>query len=177
MLDIVNGKNEVIGQASREEVHLYGYPHRVTAIFIFNQKRELLVTRRADNNLLDHSAGGHISAGEEPQDSARREAFEEVGLPLSTKLFYNGVFFLNESQIRLSKKEKLHWFSHFIAEVSNSFEPVVHSKEVNKIFWWSLEEVEKKMREKPLAFNVGFIGAMNYFLKKQDSNFQSLIFI
>lgn len=71
---------------SKKEAHKNGLWHSSIHIWIIStdKKRILLQKRCADKNLFpdmwDISVGGHISAGEEPLTSAKRELEEELGL-------------------------------------------------------------------------------------------------
>ncbi len=69
----------------KSEAHREGLWHRAAHIWAYNSKGEILLQLRAKNKRTfpdkwDLSVAGHISASEEPIDSALREIEEEVGL-------------------------------------------------------------------------------------------------
>jgi len=87
VFDIVNERDEVVGQASRAEVHRRGLMHRAVHVLVFNaagqvflQKRSL--TKDRQPGLWDSSASGHVDAGEGYDACAVRELREEIGLEL-----------------------------------------------------------------------------------------------
>ncbi|MCE7861474.1 MAG: NUDIX hydrolase, partial [Chloroflexi bacterium CFX2] len=46
-LDVVNDKDEVIGQASRSDVHRRGLQHRGVHVFLFDAQGEMLIQKRS----------------------------------------------------------------------------------------------------------------------------------
>ncbi|MDD5351407.1 MAG: 16S rRNA (adenine(1518)-N(6)/adenine(1519)-N(6))-dimethyltransferase RsmA, partial [Chthoniobacteraceae bacterium] len=79
--DIVDDHNEVIGQASRHEVHTQKLKHRAAHIFVFNAKGDLFLQKRsrwkdANPGKWDSSAAGHVNAGCGYDETAARELQE-----------------------------------------------------------------------------------------------------
>ena len=88
IFDVVNERDEVIGQRSRNEVHRLGLMHRAVHVLVFNsaglvflQKRSLSKDRQP--GLWDSSASGHVDTGEDYDACAVRELGEEIGLQLN----------------------------------------------------------------------------------------------
>lgn len=91
IFDVVNENNEVIGQAARREVHAQKLLHRSIVVLVFNKKGELFLQKRShwkDHNPLrwDSSVAGHLNAGENCSDAARRELQEELGITGAVEL-------------------------------------------------------------------------------------------
>src|SRR5687768_1179087 len=87
IFDVVNERDEVIGQLARKEVHRQGLKHRAVHVLIFNAGGEIFLQKRSlkkDNHpgVWDSSASGHVDAGEEYDPCAIREAGEELGVRL-----------------------------------------------------------------------------------------------
>lgn len=85
MLDVVNANDEVVGQATRAEIHQRGLQHRAVHVLVFNRRGEVLLQRRSGEkdrhpHLWDSSASGHVDAGETYDQAALRELKEEIGL-------------------------------------------------------------------------------------------------
>ncbi len=85
IFDVVDLEDRVIGQASRKVVHEKGLIHRSVHIFVFNSKNRLFLQKRSlekDENpgLWDSSASGHVDSGENYDESASRELWEELGI-------------------------------------------------------------------------------------------------
>ena len=86
---------------SRSEAHDKGIAHRTAHIWIVRKKGDsyqvLLQKRSAEKDsfpgMYDTSSAGHIQAGDEPLESARRELFEELGIDAGEKdLTFAGKF-------------------------------------------------------------------------------------
>ncbi len=81
--DDVTGR--VVGSATRSAVRARNLPHAATAVLVRRGDGAWFVHRRADTKDLwpgahDCAAGGVILAGETPDDAARRELAEELGI-------------------------------------------------------------------------------------------------
>lgn len=81
---------EPMGQAPRSQVHAQGLLHLVVHCWIVSPRPDGLWVwfqkRSPDKaefpNYYDIAVGGHVSAGEAPQEAVLREIWEEVGLEL-----------------------------------------------------------------------------------------------
>jgi 16S rRNA (adenine1518-N6/adenine1519-N6)-dimethyltransferase len=82
---VVDEYDEIQGHATRSEVHGNNLLHRAVHILIFNQVGDLYLQQRSrwkDRHPLkwDSSAAGHVTAGENYDEAARRELKEELGV-------------------------------------------------------------------------------------------------
>lgn len=80
---VVNDKDEVISSKELQEVHKLGLFHREVFVYLINDKKEVLLQKRADEGVWDHSAAGHFSLEESYLMGAIRELYEEIGLKVS----------------------------------------------------------------------------------------------
>jgi len=85
IFDIVDAQDQVIGQATRSEVHAQNLLHRAVNVFLFNSAGEILVQLRSATKdqypgCFTSSVSGHLDAGETYAKAATREMQEEVGL-------------------------------------------------------------------------------------------------
>src|SRR3989338_1902809 len=83
--DIVNENDEVIGKASRDEVHQKHLIHRAVTIFVFNSKNKLFMIQRSRKKKLNPlkwqgSASGHVQSRETYEQAAKRELKEELNI-------------------------------------------------------------------------------------------------
>lgn len=85
---LVDEQDKPIGTMGKMEVHEKAILHRAFSIFIFNDKGEILLQKRADNKY--HSAGlwtntccSHPRPGEDTLDAAQKRLEEEMGFTTS----------------------------------------------------------------------------------------------
>src|SRR3989344_3506193 len=93
LIDIVDLDDKPTGQTmDREQAHKQHVVHRISAVLIFRPNGKLLVQKhKYHNRLLDHSVGGHVSAGESYEQAAKREMKEELNLDIPIKEVAHGV--------------------------------------------------------------------------------------
>ena len=82
---LVDNNDRICGYASRAEVHGNNLRHRAIHILIFNRAGDIYLQQRSrwkDRHPLkwDCSAAGHVTAGEDYDETARRELKEELGV-------------------------------------------------------------------------------------------------
>ncbi|MFT4303822.1 MAG: NUDIX hydrolase [Candidatus Woesearchaeota archaeon] len=82
IIAVVDEKDNIIGSTTREEAHTQGLRHREIYIYFISNKKVLL-QRRKDNGLWDHSVGGHVGDKENYITAAIREIEEELGIKVS----------------------------------------------------------------------------------------------
>jgi isopentenyl-diphosphate delta-isomerase type 1 len=83
--DVVNERDEVIGRATRREVHATGLWHRAVHVLVFDAAGRVFLQKRSMlkdlcPGLWDSSCSGHLDAGENYDAAAVRELFEEIGI-------------------------------------------------------------------------------------------------
>ena len=79
-VDILDDNGKVTGEViTKKEAHRTGKWHRAVHIWIISEdKKNILLQKRCPDknlfpNMWDISVGGHVSSGEEPFVSAKRE--------------------------------------------------------------------------------------------------------
>lgn len=83
--DIVDEQDRVVGTERRSVVHARSLRHRAVHILLQNARGEILLQRRSPDKDMnpdcwDSSCSGHLNAGEDYDDAARRELPEELGV-------------------------------------------------------------------------------------------------
>jgi isopentenyldiphosphate isomerase len=85
ILNVIDEQGNIIGEATREEIHKRGLLHREIHVWIYTPKKEIIFQKRSPNkdtfpNLLDASVGGHVDLGDSFEAAAVRELEEETGI-------------------------------------------------------------------------------------------------
>tara|TARA_B100000686_G_scaffold352464_1_gene454542 strand:- start:1880 stop:2308 length:429 start_codon:yes stop_codon:yes gene_type:complete len=85
ILDVVSLEDQVIGRATRREVHLQSLVYRSVHIMVFNSKDDLYLQKRVlskeeNPGPWDSSAAGHVESNEDYLTCANRELMEELGI-------------------------------------------------------------------------------------------------
>ena len=129
---------EVVGRGKEPEGRYY----RISGIFVLDERKRLLATRRAKEKASyplwwEFTCGGHL-VGEDPEDAARRELSEEVGLAPESLRFLGS----------LKEWDKFSYL--YLTEVRDatlSFQ----EEEVCDATWLSLSDLEEKLEEEFFA--------------------------
>jgi isopentenyldiphosphate isomerase len=148
IFDVVNERDEVIGQQLRREVHRLGLIHRAVHVLVFNaaghvflQKRSLKKDRQP--GVWDSSASGHVDTGEDYDACAVRELWEEIGLKLNVapkRLF---------KLAACAETDQEHvWVYRCKAEGAFRLAP----DEIERGGWYAPEAVTRWMEERPEEF-------------------------
>lgn len=139
ILDVVDADNNVIGQATRREIHDRGLMHRSVHIFVINPEGRLYIQKRAANKesfpgAHDSSAAGHVNAGEGYHECAVREIEEELGLTASQiEMFQVG-------ELGATPDNGWEHVRFYLAKTEH--QPVPNPEEVAHGAFYTLDEVE-----------------------------------
>jgi len=148
IFDVVNERDEVIGQAPRSEVHRLGLLHRAVHVLVFNAAGQVFLQKRSmtkdrQPGLWDSSASGHVDSGEDYDTCAVRELSEEIGLQLSAapkRLF--------KLAAGAETDQEHVWV--YRCEADGPFH--LHPKEIERGGWFAPAEVTRWMDERPGDF-------------------------
>ncbi len=145
IFDVVNERDEVIGQETRAEVHRKGLLHRAVHILVFNSEGRVFLQKRSQSKdthpgRWDSSTSGHVDSGEDYDESAIRELGEEIGL------------FVSSAPERMFKidacsetDQEFVWV--YRAESDGPFR--LHPEEIEEGDWFSLREISAWIHAKP----------------------------
>jgi isopentenyldiphosphate isomerase len=148
IFDVVNERDEVIGQRTRNEVHRLGLMHRAVHVLVFNAAGQVFLQKRSmkkdrQPGLWDSSASGHVEAGEDYDACAVRELHEEIGLRMPNlphRLFKLGA---------CPETDQEHvWVYRCEAEGPFRLDP----EEIERGGWFAREEVTDRMAQRPEDF-------------------------
>ena len=148
VFDVVDAKDQVIGQQPRSEVHRLGLMHRATHVLVFNAAGSVFLQKRSmkkdrQPGVWDSSASGHVNTREDYDACAVRELQEEIGLHLLNPP--ERLFKLPAS----AETDQEHvWIYRCRAEGPFQLDP----EEIEAGGWFAPEEVSRWMQDRPQDF-------------------------
>jgi len=163
---LVNEYDEETGTIEKMEAHRRGILHRAFSIFIFNNKKEMLLQQRSMNKY--HSGGlwtnaccSHPRPGELTEAAALRRLKEELGFETRLeKIFdftYKAAF-----ENGLIENE----FDHVFAGIYDG-EINFNRNEVQDVCFRSMQEIESDLQTYPHKFTAWFLIAFPMIKKWQ----------
>ena len=159
--DVVDIHDQVIGQATRREIHQKNLLHRSVHILVFNPNGDLFLQKRVlskDENpgFWDTSAAGHIDAGEDYQTAANRELMEELSISEPLHPF-----------MRVKACRESHW-EHVLAYTCTTRQPIkTDPAEIIEGRYWTLDEINRSISLNNHQFTSTFkILFINYLKEK-----------
>jgi len=166
IFDIVNDRDEVIGQASRREVHARGLWHRAVHVLVFNARGEVFLQKRSmlkdtAKGKWDSSSSGHLDTGEHYDACAVRELREEIGLTLTQaphRLF------------KVDARKETGWEFCWVYRCESEGPFTLHPDEIESGSWFVPEAVTKWVAEKPEDFASAFVYIWNRFQSAAPSS-------
>ena len=153
LFDVVNDRDEVIGQRPRREVHRLGLKHRAVHMLVFNARRQLFLQKRSLKKdcfpgTWDSSASGHLDVGESYDACAVREVREELGLllPLAPRRLF---------KIDACPETGQEFVWVYRCENEGPF--VLHPDEIECGDWFAPDHIQMWLAEKPGEFASGLV--------------------
>ena len=148
IFDVVNHRDEVIGQAPRREVHRTGLKHRAVHVLIFNARGEVFLQKRSMTKdtfpgAWDSSASGHLDTKEDYDACALREVCEELGVTLTT---------VPRRHLRIEACRETGQEFVWVYECRHEGPFALHPGEIERGGWFSPDAVTQWMAEKPGEF-------------------------
>ncbi len=169
IFDIVNERDEVIGQAPRKEVHARGLWHRAIHVLVFNTCGEVFLQKRSmlkdtAKGKWDSSTSGHVDSGEAYDATAVRELSEEIGLVVAQP---------PERLFKIDSCKETGWEFCWIYRCASEGPFVLHPEEIETGDWFAPEFVTKWVTEKPDEFASCFVLLWKIFLTQRTPSKKS----
>lgn len=158
--DVVDENDNVIGFATRKEIHAKSFYHRSVHMLVFDREGRLFLQKRVltkDENpgLWDTSAAGHVNMGEDYFAGARRELQEELSITADLVPF-----------LRFKACAETFWEHVTIYTCVTSQEIVCDPSEISEGRFWSIPEIKDSIRENPEQFTSTFKIIFDEYLRQ-----------
>lgn len=151
--DVVDENDQVIGRETRRLVHASGLRHRAIHWLVSDGAGRILLQKRSQSKdthpgRWDSSASGHVDAGEDYDQAARRELMEELGFPVDT-VPAPGLC------LPPSLETGMEFVRVFSLEAEGPFR--FPETEIECIGWFQPEDVDAWVRRRPEDFAPSFV--------------------
>jgi isopentenyl-diphosphate Delta-isomerase len=152
---LVNEQDEELGFLEKMEAHRKAVLHRAFSVFIFNNKGEMLLQKRASHKY--HSGGlwtnaccSHPRPGEKTSDAASRRLNEEMGFQTAIKKIFDFTY-KAEFDNGLTEFE----FDHVFA---GEYDGIIKAnpEEVSDYCYKNIEEIEQSLQSHPKKYTAWF---------------------
>lgn len=152
LFDVVDERDQVVGQATRGDVHARQLRHRSVHVWVFNAAGRLFLQKRSMAKdtfpgLWNSSCSGHLDAGEDYDDAAWREMGEELGQRFPKPLL---------RWLRFSPSEETGWEFVWVYRTVLEGPFTLNAAEIEKGEWASKEEIDRRLAQQPEQFCPSF---------------------
>ena len=152
---LVNEKDEQIGLMEKIEAHEKALLHRAFSVFVFNDKKELMIQQRAlskyhSPGLWTNTCCSHQREGESNVEAGKRRLHEEMGFSTELK---DTISFIYKAPFDNGLTE--HEFDHILVGDFEG-EPNLNPDEVASWKWVSLEDLQVDMKKNPHIYTEWF---------------------
>lgn len=152
---LVNSEDEVLGLMEKQQAHVNGLLHRAFSVFLFNNKGEMLLQKRASGkyhspNQWTNAVCSHPRVGETYLEGAHRRVMEELGIKTELSEKFN---FIYKADVGRGLWE--HELDHvFIGTYEGDFN--LNTNEVGEVRYISIDNLDKEISENPGNFTEWF---------------------
>lgn len=135
--DVVNENDEVIGTATRRQVHADPtLIHRATGLFVFNSDKQLLMQKRSKTKDMFpqywvFSVGGHVDSGDTYEKAIVREMKEELGIEVE--------FFRWKKELQPVEHETEFWMMYYT--IHNGPFPNFNRVEADEVRFFEIDQL------------------------------------
>lgn len=152
---LISENDEVLGLMEKMQAHENGILHRAFSVFLFNDKGEMLLQKRAAEkyhspNQWTNACCSHPRSGETYLEAANRRLKEELGIETElTPKFH----FIYKADVGGNLWE--HELDHvFIGNYQQDFN--LNKEEVAEVRYISMEDLDREIKENPENFTEWF---------------------
>ena len=152
---LVDREDNQVGTMPKLEAHEKALLHRAFSVFIFNEKGELMLQRRAlhkyhSPGLWTNTCCSHQRVGETNIEAGKRRLFEEMGFSCELE---DAFWFIYKATFDNGLTE--HELDHVMIGKYNA-EPKINPDEVAEYKWMTLEDLKTDMKDHPEKYTAWF---------------------
>lgn len=152
---LVDSQDAPVGIMEKLEAHQKGVLHRAYSIFLFNDKNELLLQKRAANkyhsaDLWTNTCCSHPAPGEHLSASAQNRLIEEMGITTSLQPLFSFTYKTEFSDGLIE-----HELDHILIGRVNA-SPLPNPAEVSDWRYTNMDDISKEINDNPDSYTFWF---------------------
>lgn len=152
---LVNPADEVLGLMEKQQAHVNGLLHRAFSVFVFNDKGEMLLQKRAAGkyhspNQWTNAVCSHPRENESYKQGAERRLFEELGIKADLTEKFNFIY-----KADVGKNLWEHELDYVFTTIYNG-DFHLNKDEVSEIRFISMQDLDTEMKNNPENFTEWF---------------------
>lgn len=152
---LVDENDKVLGKMEKQKAHIEGVLHRAFSIFIFNEKKEMLLQQRAKSKYHSplkwtNACCSHPRENESYEDAAHRRLKEELGFDTDLDYVFKFIYKSDVGQ-GLTEHEYDYVFCGYYNQNIN-----FNKEEVENIKWVELNKLKRLIKENPDEYTEWF---------------------
>ena len=165
---LVDSNDQELGLEEKFTCHKHPAKlHRAFSIFIFNEKGQLLITKRNKEKktwpgFWSNAVCSHPRKGEHPEHAADRRLMEELGIKSELKYLFKFIYSANFDGEW--GEHELDWV--FVGKTGNNLTP--NKSEIDDWKFVDVKELEKDIKKNPDNYTPWFKIALPRVLKHKD---------
>lgn len=165
----VNEKDVEVGTIEKMDAHIKGILHRALSIFIFNDKKELLLQKRYSGkyhspNLWTNTCCTHPNKNESSIDAANRRLKEEMGFSCPLQEVFSFIYYVEFDNNLIE-----HEFDHvFFGKYTGNIN--INPLEVDEYKWVSLADIKEEIAVNPDNYTYWFKYIIENHLNEIEKN-------
>lgn len=166
---LVDKNDSPLGTMEKMEAHEKGLLHRAFSVFLFNDKKELLLQQRAfskyhSGGLWTNTCCSHPRENETVEQAAKRRLMEEMGLKAEVQKEFSFIY-----KAKLDNNLTEHELDHVLIGTYNGI-PDINPNEVANWKYMSMKDIEKDMEEAPESYTEWFKIVFNEVQERINSH-------
>jgi isopentenyl-diphosphate delta-isomerase len=152
---LVDETDHPLGEMEKMGAHRNALLHRAFSVFVFNDKKELLLQQRAAGKyhsplLWTNTCCSHPRPGETTENAAHRRLKEEMGFDCRIEKIFDFIY-----KATLDQGLTEHEFDHVFVGTFNN-DPQINSEEVETWKWMEMEDITSDLVKNPGNYTVWF---------------------
>ena len=149
LIEIVDKDGNFTGQImDKEEAHDKNLLHNEVAVFIINDKKQVLLQKRSANKRFNPNkwalCAGHVDAGESLVSAALREMKEEVGISINK----NELIPFAEREFTIRDSNSHITYFYYAKLNLNEKDFIIQKEELSEVKWFDIDNVINMIKAK-----------------------------